>query len=285
MSVSSARLRRLGAELRRLREAAGITQVEAAAAIGRSHPSIVSWERGRTRLSKSDLTCLLTEYDAPPEIRRALEELRVEAGKGGTEWVVYDLPDWLRPLYSFEEDAVAVNTFQSTLVPGLLQTEEYARAVHLAGPYTTAPAYVDRWVEARMLRQRRLRNADPLRLHTVIGETALRIPVGGHELMGAQLEHLRTMAEHPTVTLQLMPLSAGAHAAMMADFSVLHFADPTTDPPLGYFDGPVGGQIISDSGDVASLVKTFASTAAQALDEAESARLLSAVLREHRHTL
>ena len=120
MAGSSAPLRRLGAELRRLRDAAGRTQSDVGAAIGRTHATLVNWERGKTKISKSDLVCLLAELRAPVDMRKGLEQLREEAGHGAGQWVVYGLPDWLRPLVSFEEDAVAETTFQPVIIDGLL---------------------------------------------------------------------------------------------------------------------------------------------------------------------
>jgi hypothetical protein len=85
-------------------------------AIGRSHATLVNWERGKTKISKSDLVCLLAELRAPVDVRKGLKQLREEAGQGAGQWVVYDLPDWLRPLVSFEEDAVAETTFEPVIV-------------------------------------------------------------------------------------------------------------------------------------------------------------------------
>jgi hypothetical protein len=134
--------------------------------------------------------CLLAELRAPLEVRKALEQLRDEAGQGAGQWVVYGLPDWLRPLVSFEEDAVTETSFQPVIIHGLLQTEEYARATHLTAPYVVAPDAVDRWVAARMQRQQRLTGPFPLRLHAVLTEAALRLEVGGPAVMTAQLERL-----------------------------------------------------------------------------------------------
>lgn len=149
MAGSSAPLRRLGAELRRLREATGRTQGDVGAAIGRTHTTLVNWERGKTKISKSDLVCLLAELRAPVDVRKGLEQLRDESGRGAGQWVVYGLPDWLRPLVSFEEDAVAITAFEPVVVPGLLQIEEYARATHVTAPYVVAPSAVEKWVAAR----------------------------------------------------------------------------------------------------------------------------------------
>src|SRR6266702_4752078 len=155
MAGSSAPLRRLGTELRRLRDATGRTQSNVGQAIGRTHATLVNWELGKTKISKADLVLLLSELRVPIEIRNGLAQLRDEVGYGKGHWAVYGLPDWLRALSSFEEDAVRITVFDPVIIPGLLQTEDYARTVHVAGPYQTAPADVDRWVAARMSRQQR----------------------------------------------------------------------------------------------------------------------------------
>lgn len=282
MAGSSAPLRRLGAELRRLRDAAGRTQTDVGAAIGRTHATLVNWERGKTKISKSDLVCLLAELRAPVEVRKALEQLREEAGQGAGQWVVYGLPDWLRPLVSFEEDAVAETTFQPVIIHGLLQTQEYARATHVMAPYVVAPDAVDRWVAARMQRQQRLTSPHLLRFHAILTEAALRLEVGGPAVMTAQLERLLTAANSEHITIQVLPSIQAQHAGIASNFTVLHFADPEIDPPLGYFDGPLGGYLISDAGDVAAMVNMFDDLREPALDAAESTELLAAILDEYR---
>lgn len=282
MAGSSAPLRRLGAELRRLREAAGRTQVDVGGQIGRSHPTLVNWERGKTKISKSDLVCLLAELRAPAELRKGLEQLRRESNQGTNQWAVYGLPDWLRPLVSFEEDATLVETFQPVIIPGLLQIEDYARATHLAAPHVVASKDVDRWVTARMRRQQRLAAAEPLRLHAVISEAALRLEVGGHELMAAQLEQLVSAAKADNITIQVLPNSQDGHIGVASNLTLLHFADPEVDPPLAYFDGPLGGHMISDEGDVAAMIKLHEDLRMPALDTDESAAMLAAILEGYR---
>lgn len=282
MAGSSAPLRRLGAELRRLRDATGRTQTDLGAAIDRTHATLVNWERGKTKISKSDLVCLLAELGAPLDVREGLEQLREEAGRGSGQWVVYGLPDWLRPLVSFEEDAVAETSFQPVIIHGLLQTEEYARATHLTPPSVVTPDAVEKWVAARMQRQQRLTGPDPLRFHAVLTEGALRLEVGGPAVMAAQLERLLAAADAENVTIQVLPATQGQHAGIASNFTVLHFADPRVDPPLGYFDGPFGGYVISDPGDVAAMVATFDDLWEPALGPAESAELIAAILDGHR---
>ncbi|MPZ64503.1 MAG: helix-turn-helix domain-containing protein [Pseudonocardiaceae bacterium] len=282
MAGSSAPLRRLGAELRRLREATGRTQGDIGAAIGRTHTTLVNWERGKTKISKSDLVCLLAELRAPVDVRKGLEQLRDESGRGAGQWVIYGLPDRFRPFVSFEEDAVAETSFQPVIIDGLLQTEEYARATHVAAHHVVAASAVDNRVAARMQRQQRLTGPDPLRLHAVICEAALRLEVGTPGVMTAQLERLLDAASADNVTIQVLPATQGHHAGIASNFTVLHFADPTADPPLGYFDGPLGGYMISDEGDVASMVNMFDDLRQPALDATHSAELLAAILEEYR---
>ncbi|WP_007024252.1 helix-turn-helix domain-containing protein [Saccharomonospora iraqiensis] len=281
MVRSSAPLRRLGAELRRLREATGRTQADVGEAIGRSHTTLVNWERGKNKLSKSDLVCLLAELRVPADVRKGLELLRAEAGTGTSPWAVYGLPDWLRPLISFEEDATSVTTFQPVIIPGLLQTEDYARASHATAPQLAAPDNIERWVAARMRRQQRPRNDPHFRLHAVISEAALHLYVGGVAVMAEQLRQLVKATETDNITIRVLPSSRGDHAGVANNFTVLHFANPSADPPLGYFDGPLGGHMVSDAGDVAAMVTMFDDLRAAALAESESASLLAAILEEY----
>ncbi len=282
MAGSSAPLRRLGAELRRLRDAAGRTQSDVGAAIGRTHATLVNWERGKTKISKSDLVCLLAELRAPVDVRKGLEQLREESGHGSGQWVVYGLPDRFRPFVSFEEDAVAETSFQPVIIDGLLQIEDYARATHLTAHQVVASSAVDNRVAARMQRQQRLTGPDPLRFHMVITEAALRLEVGGPAVMTAQLEQLLAAANSKNITIQVLPAIHSQHAGIASNFTVLHFADADIDPPLGYFDGPLGGYLISDPGDVSSMVNIFDDLREPALDAADSTELLAAILDEYR---
>lgn len=275
MTGSSARLRRLGAELRRLREAAGRTQTEVGRAIGRTHATLVNWERGKTKISKADLAYLLAELRAPVDVRKSLEDLREETGQHGGWWSTYGLTDWLRPFVSFEADAVQIDTFQPVIIPGLLQTDAYIRAIHDANPYAAPRQGSEPWVQARIERQRRLSEPDPLRLRAVIAEAALRLAIGGLETLRGQLERLLRAAQQDNITLHVVPDEAGAHPALASNFSILHFADPAVDPPLGYFDGPLGGYMVDDPGDVATLANMFNDLEATALTSEGSTGLIA----------
>ncbi|RMI43868.1 helix-turn-helix domain-containing protein [Streptomyces triticirhizae] len=280
MASSSAQLRRLGAELRKLRERSGRTQGDLGRVVGRSHASVVNWERGKTKISKSDLAYLLAELRAPAEVRKGLEELRVAANQGRSPWAMFGLPDWLRPIVSFEEDAVEVKTFEPVLVPGLLQTEDYAKAIHETGRHKVDPEFVERWVAARMRRQLRLVDHRPLRLHAVIPEAVLHLTVGGPKVLKGQLAKLHRMSTAENVTLQVMTADRNGYGGVATNFMTLHFEDPEQDPPLGCFDGPLGGYMISDEGDVATLVAMFDDLSQMALSPEDSTELLAKALAE-----
>lgn len=281
MAKSSAALRRLGAELRRLREATGRTQADVGAAIGRTHTTLVNWEGGKTKVAKSDLAYLLAELRAPADVRKGLEQLREEAGRGGSQWAVYGLPSWFRPVPSFEEDATRLVSFQPVVIPGLLQTEEYALAAHTAAPHNFSAEDIDRWVAARMQRQLRLSGPTPLHFYAVVAEGALRAQVGSPQVMVDQLQRLLDLMDSAShITVQILPSTSGAQAGVGSNFTVMHFASPATDPPLGYFDGPLGGYIIDDEGDVASLDTLFTDLAREALSENEAAELMRGILDE-----
>nr|BFF01073.1 helix-turn-helix transcriptional regulator [Streptoalloteichus tenebrarius] len=250
-------------------------------AIERSAPTLVNWEHGRTNISKADLALLLKELGATDDVREELERLRRVSRQQGW-WSVFKLPDWLRPLISFEQDAASITTFEPLLIPGLLQTEGYARAIHVAGTHTTDPADVEKRVEVRMARQRRLCGDEPVELHTIVGEAALRLEVGGAGVMADQLWHLVRQASVPNIRIQVLPFNAGAKAGVASNFTVMHFAEPRLDPPLGYIDDPFGGHIVDDQEDVSQLVALFGYLSESALDEPTSVDIIASIMDEYR---
>ena len=281
MAGSAAALRRLGVELRKLRESTGRKQTDVGAAIGRTHASLVSWELGKTRLSKPDLICLLAELGASDRLEE-LDELRRQSGHGGRVWATYELSDRMRPLVGFEQDAVAITVFEPIIIPGMLQTEAYAKAIHQANPHTVPDVKAEKWSSARIRRQDRLMGDDPVDYHVIIGEPALRNAIGGVAAMQDQLEYLAKRARQANVTVQVLPLSAGAHPALGGNFNVLHFGSPDVDPPLGYFDGPLGGHMVHDPVDVTRLIRMFADLEGQALSRTASTKMIAAILEETR---
>ena len=279
--ANSAALRRLGAELRRLRDAAGLTQAQAASELGRTSTTIINWERGKTQISKSDLVLLLAAFRTPTETREMLEQLRQEARQhGGRRWATYGLPSWLRSLAGFEDDAAVISSYESSVIPGLVQTEDYARSVISALPQVMATRSLDAAVESRLARQERIFGDNPATFHAIIAETALRLEVGGPDVTAGQLQRIIDASQADNVTIQVLPMSRGAHIASMAGFGVLEFEDPTANPPLAFFDSPLGGYLVHDAGEVATLSTVFADLTSAALSPDDSAAQVAAILSQ-----
>jgi transcriptional regulator with XRE-family HTH domain len=216
----------VGARLRRLRTAMGLSREQAGAAIRASEWKIHRLENGQVGFKERDLVDLLRLYGVtdPDEIEQLLAIAR-EANTPGW-WQRYGdvLPQWFRTYVDLESAASLIRTYEGQLVPGLLQTDDYIRAVvHNAGLESSED--VGRRVRLRMARQTVLTGEHPPRLWAVVDEAALRRPVGGREVMRGQLERLIAAAKLPNVTLQVLPFAGGAHPAMAGAFSILRFAD------------------------------------------------------------
>ncbi|GAA5092189.1 helix-turn-helix domain-containing protein [Nocardia iowensis] len=224
----------LGGQLRRLREAKGITREAAGDAIRGSHAKISRLELGRTGFKERDIRDLLTLYgvDEAEERERFLDLAR-QANEPGW-WHRYSdlLPQWFGTYLGLEQAASKIRTYEAHLVPGLLQTPEYARAVVALG-YEDADT--DRRVQVRQRRQEILHRSDPPIVWAVIDEAALHRPVGGPRVHREQMEHLMRLAKLPNVTVQVLPYSAGEHAAAGSSFSILRFAEPEL-PDIVYLE-------------------------------------------------
>jgi transcriptional regulator with XRE-family HTH domain len=217
----------LGGHLRRLRERAGFTTEQAAEAIRASHSKISRMEHGRVSFKERDIADLLTLYGvASLTERQGLLALAREANTPGW-WAGYSdiLPHWLEPYFGLEAAASFIRTYELQFVPGLLQTDEYARAVIRLGNAGSEDE-VTRRTEARINRRLLLDREDPPRMWAVIDEAALRRPIGDSAVMREQIRHLIKMADHPAVTLQVLPFTAGGHRALGGPFTILRFAEP-----------------------------------------------------------
>jgi transcriptional regulator with XRE-family HTH domain len=275
------RRRQLGAELRRLRNDAGITMEHAAAVLDCARSRIGHIENGRNSIRKPELKVILDLYGASDDEHRTLEELRQQASKRG--WSsTYRLPSWLKRYVEMETDATTMRSFEGELIPGLLQTEAYARRVHTVAGDLIKPANLDKWVAARMRRQARLTDDDtPLELSTVVSEAAFQRTLGDTDIGPAQLDHVITMARRPNVTLHVLPYQAGLHASMSGSFAVLTF-DTEVAPPFGYQEHAIGGHVIDDRGTVNQLLELWELLRTQALSAHESLRWLSDLYDETR---
>jgi len=213
----------LGVQLRRLRESRGISATEAARAIRASESKISRIELGRNAVREVDVADLLDLYGITDATEREqLLNLASQANEHGW-WYHYQdvLPVWFQAYLGLEESAKFIRSFDVQFVPGLLQTEEYSRAVLELGSYS--PETTKRMVQLRQERRRRFA-AGGLRLSAVIDEGALRRPVGSVSVMRGQLQHLLDIADRPGLTIQVTPLRTGASYAAPGSFSILSFA-------------------------------------------------------------
>jgi len=217
----------LGGHLRRLREEAGMTTERAATSIRGSHSKISRMEHGRVGFKERDIADLLTLYGVGQgDEREALLSLAREASTPGW-WHGYAdiLPHWVEPYFGLEAAASFIREYELQFVPGLLQTGEYASAVIRLGNLPSEDE-VERRARARISRQEILHREHPPKVWAVLDEGALRRVIGGPRVMREQLLHLIDMCDHPAVTLQILPFSAGAHRAMGGPFTILRYTEP-----------------------------------------------------------
>lgn len=217
----------LGSQLRRLRESRGVTREEAGHLIRGSESKISRMELGRVGFKERDVADLLTLYGVAEEgARKAVLDLVTTANEPGW-WHRFNdlLPSWFQAYVGLEEAAARIRTYEVQFVPGLLQTKEYAKAVITAGSAGVGGDEIARRVDLRLERQRVLERPGGPILWAVIDEAALRRPIGGAEVMKAQLEHLIDLMRQPTITIQIMPFDFGGHSAEGGAFSILRFPD------------------------------------------------------------
>lgn len=218
----------LGSQLRRLRKNKGISRHDAGYAIRASHAKISRMELGQVSFKRRDVDDLLQLYGVDdPEQREALLGLVSSANAQGW-WHKYGdvLPQWFGVYVGLEEATSMIRTFEVQFVPGLLQTQEYARAVINLSGTTRSDDDITNRVDMRMHRQTRLQEPDAPRLWAVIDEGVLHRPYGDHATMRGQIEHLIEMNRRPNITVQIATFDIGGHPAAGGPFSILRFPTP-----------------------------------------------------------
>ncbi|MGY4099447.1 helix-turn-helix domain-containing protein [Nocardia sp. R16R-3T] len=263
----------LGGQLRDLRVKNGITREAAGEAIRGSHAKISRLELGRTGFKERDIRDLLTLYGvADAEERERFLDLARQANEPGW-WHRYSdlLPSWFGTYLGLEQAATKIRTYEAHLVPGLLQTPEYARAVMSLG-YEDAD--MDRRVQVRIRRQEVLHRADPPVVWAIIDEAALHRPVGGSRVHREQMEHLIELAELPNVTVQVLPYSAGEHAAAGSSFSILRFAEAEL-PDIVYLEHLTSALYLDRKQDLALYLSVMDRLSVQAEAPGESLKILA----------
>jgi transcriptional regulator with XRE-family HTH domain len=262
----------LGATLRRKREAAGQRQEEAAAALDCDTSKISRIEHGRSGLKVAELEKLLDLYQVTGSERQELLDVGRDARQRGRRKLYGDtLPGHFRRFIDLEADATEIRCYEGELVPGLLQTENYARVLIRVALFGADQAEVDRRVKIRMDRKVILaRDAPPPpRLWCVLGEAAFARPVGGPQVSRTQMEHLLQITTEPTtVTVQVLPFSVGEYPGLGGSFNLLSLG--TAAPTIGHMDTLGVGSTYVERESVASLVECFDRLRATALGPEES---------------
>jgi transcriptional regulator with XRE-family HTH domain len=277
MSIGpTVRRRRLGSELRRLREAQSIKLEEVAERLGLAPSTLSRIETGKAPTRSAYLTSMLELYGVDdPSQRQVLVEMAREGHRKGW-WAVWEdvLPTGFGIYVGLEAEAASLRVYEAQVVHGLLQTEEYARAVMTAVRRRQTPEEINRLVALRMQRQEVLKRADPLEVWIILDEAVIRRAMGPPDLMRRQLAHLCQAGLMPNVTLQVLEFCSGLHPALAGPFAIIEFPE-RFDPDVIYSEG-VGGQAYVEEREkaVRNQVEAFDLLRATALPPADSSELI-----------
>lgn len=278
-SSPTVRRRRLASELRRIRKEAGLT-AEAVAERLELNPSWVSRvETGRRGIRAIDLRALLDVYNVHGTARDELLILARQARQRGW-WHSYGdvIPEWFQIFVGLEAEAAELRSYDTELVPGLLQTPDYYRGYISTAPMASSPEEIDRKIDFRQARQARITGANPLKLWAIMNEAVIRRPVGGQTTM-YQLRHLVETSERPNVTLQVLPFAAGPHPAMDGGFVILEFPQ-APDPDVVYLENQVGSLYLEEPTGIDRYNLLFNHLRAKALDPDQTRSLLAQAAKE-----
>ena len=268
------RSRRLGRELKKLREARSLTQDDAAGLLKCSQQRIARIESGDIKPRSRDVLEILVAYQIPHDDEQGLS-LRAMADQlrePGWWQRLNTLPARYVTYIAYEAEATELSEFQPTLIPGLIQTRAYAQEVIRIGRETEEEVITQR-VEARLKRQEVLTvRHPPLRLHAIITEQTLMLQVGSAETMAEQLDHIVKVAALPNVTVQVLTLAAGAHLAVHGGFDILTFGQG--DPPLGYIETLAGELFLESPDEIRRLTDVHKHLLTLALSPRESIKLI-----------
>jgi transcriptional regulator with XRE-family HTH domain len=279
------RRRRLGMELRRLREASALMIEDVARHLECSMSRVSRIETGKSVARIRDVRDMLDLYRvADIGQREQLLTLAKEAQQRGW-WTEYEavLSAGLDTYVGLEASAASIRSFQTHLVPGLLQTEEYSRALIRVARPGESPGNIDRMISLRRRRQAMLAESGYLEMWAVLDEAVLRRPIGGVAVMRAQIARLLEAGELQSVTIQVLPFARGVHAGVDGAFTIISFPDPT-DLDVVYVDCPAGNIFLEKPRDVRRHTTWFDHLRAAALPPDESAEFMAAAADEFKNT-
>jgi len=271
--------RQLGAELRRLRDRTGRTVADVAHELSWSESKLSRIETASIGIRKLDLERLLGVYGVDG---KELTKLAVLAAQSRQKawWEAYGdaLPDPYETYIGFEAEASSMFIYEAQIVPGLLQTAEYASAIMQAELADDRPEIIGPRIAVRMARQAVLERDPPPQVCAILDEDVLRRPIGGHDVLRRQMLRLVEASGRPTITIQILPFSVGAHRGLAGSFTVLEFAG-VSEPSMVYCDGMTGGVFRSKPEELRSYVMCFEALRAAALSPKDSVDLISQVAR------
>src|SRR5215469_2188602 len=275
------RRRRLGIDLRRLRDANGLKLEEVAGALGVAPSTLSRIETGKAPTKSAYLNQMLQMYGVTdPGHRQVLVDMAREGHRKGW-WAAYDdvLPSGFDIYVGLEAETAAIRSYEISVVHGLLQTADYARAVLSEMFPRHTSKQIDRLVDLRMARQHRLDDEPPLELWAILDEAVIRRTVGGPAVMSRQLRHLVAEADRPGMTMQVLPFSCGAHAAHGGPFTILAFPD-RSDSEVAYVESVAGYIYLEKDRDVRARSEAFDRLRAAALSPGASVDLIAQVARD-----
>ncbi|HSX98604.1 MAG TPA: helix-turn-helix transcriptional regulator [Streptomyces sp.] len=274
------RRRRLGQELRRLRELKGMTAEEVAERLLVSQSKISRLENGRRSISQRDVRDLCGVYEV--EDQRVVDSLMQMAKDSRQQGWWHAFGDVPYSVYiGLETDAASLRVYDPQVVPGLLQTRPYAEALIAGALPETTPADIDKRVQVRLRRQERISAPEsPLRLWTVLDESALRRVVGNRSLMREQLEHLVEQSQLPHVTVQVIPFEMGAHPGLNGQYAILEFPD-ASDSSVVYIEGVTSDLYLEKPADVQKYSVMYEHLRAQALNVEQSRQLIADIAKDY----
>ncbi|MFF1448571.1 helix-turn-helix domain-containing protein [Streptomyces sp. NPDC058274] len=274
------RRRRLGQELRRLRELKGMTAEEVAERLLVSQSKISRLENGRRSISQRDVRDLCGVYEV--EDHRIVDSLMQMAKDSRQQGWWHSFGDIPYSVYiGLETDAASLRVYDPQVVPGLLQTRPYAEALIAGALPETASGDIDKRVQVRLRRQERISAPEnPLRLWTVLDESALRRVVGNRSLMRDQLEHLVEQSQLPHVTVQVIPFDMGAHPGLNGQYAILEFPD-AADSSVVYIEGVTSDLYLEKANDVQKYSVMYEHLRAQALNVDQSRQFIADIAKEY----
>jgi len=279
-SSPTLRRRELGTRLRELRLERGLTVEQVAEQLLCSASKVSRMETGHRGATARDVRDLCALYEVTDPVERDYLTRLAREGKEQGWWQNFDLGN-MSTFVGLEDAAIATKYYQTSIIPGLLQTADYARVMHSTRIPPFTPERVDELVEVRLKRQHLLTREPALQLQAVVDEAVLQRATGGPRVMEAQLAHLIEASSLPNVVLQIIPFKAGAHPAMDSAFRILEFGDPV--PDVVYVEGLVGNIYVEKAQDLEMYRGVFDRLVEQALDPQDSIDLIRKIRAQYLH--